>query len=115
MKKLSWRKALFDARKGTQLRLLHRFPNGNLVVANDDGNFAKTVDPYGYTLAPDHLRKRLVTNAPIQTVEYVSIYPNGGVYQRADGPVKTSSYGVENLIQIRVTKLGDQIVKKEFV
>lgn len=49
------------------------------------------------------------------TVEYLSLYPHDDVYRRNHGPVKSSQYGVENLIQIKVTRQGDKIIAKEFV
>jgi len=49
------------------------------------------------------------------TVEYLSLYPHDDVYRRSRGPVKTSQYGVENLIQIKVTRQGGKIIAKEFV
>lgn len=118
MKKLSLRKKLYDARTGLQLVLMHRFPNGNLVVANDKAGFARTVDAYGYNLAPANrpdLRKPRVLNEIPTEVEYLSLYPDGNTYTKRDGPVRTSSYGVENLIQIKVTRRGGKIVNKEFV
>lgn len=116
--KLRLTKPLYDIHTGKEVELLHKFRNGNLVVMHEDSNFARTVDAYGYNLAPDNrpdLRKPRIVNKIPERVEYVSIYPNGGVYQRADGPVKSSSYGVENLIQIKITRRGGRIVKKEFV
>lgn len=51
---------------------------------------------------------------PVVTVEYYVLYPNQMCYG-SDRPVRSSSYGVENLVQVRVTKHDGVIVNKEIV
>lgn len=51
---------------------------------------------------------------PVVTVEYYALYPNQMCYG-SDRPVRSSSYGVENLVQVRVTKHDGVIVNKEIV
>jgi hypothetical protein len=118
MKKLSLRKKLYDAHTGRELSLFYKFPNGNLIVVDETANFARTVDAYGYNLAPANrpdLRKPRVLNSVPEEVEYWSIYPNGQIYTKTDGPVRTSSYGIENLVQVKITRRQGRVVKKEFV
>jgi aspartyl/asparaginyl-tRNA synthetase len=52
---------------------------------------------------------------PKETVEYLSVYPQGNVYRSDYSPVKSSSYGLDQLIQVKVTKVNGKIVKKELV
>lgn len=58
---------------------------------------------------------------PRQRVEYWSVYPplkgeqHGRTFKSTTGPVYNSMYGVENLVQIKVTFLGDEIVGKEII
>lgn len=114
MKKLNWRRPLFLADTGEEVHLIHRFPNGNLVIGTLQER-AGTVDAYGRDVTK-HQRTRVVNKVKVEDkVEYLSLYPSGNVYSRSDGPVRTSSYGVENLIQIKVTRRGDKIIRKEFV
>lgn len=52
---------------------------------------------------------------PKVTVEYLAWYPTSAVYESHTGPIKSSSYGLDQLIQIKVTKHDGKIVDKEFV
>lgn len=58
---------------------------------------------------------------PRERVEYWSVYPplkgeqHGRTFKSTTGPVYNSMYGVENLVQIKVTFLGDQIIAKEII
>jgi hypothetical protein len=58
---------------------------------------------------------------PRERVEYWSVYPPlkgesaGRTFKSTTGPVHSSMYGVENLVQIKVTFLGDQIIAKEII
>jgi hypothetical protein len=74
------------------------------------------VNEYGFPLGvpANYEPRQLVFNEEPTTVEYLSLYPDGQVYKKSCCPVKTSSYGVENLIQIKVTRRGDEIIGKEF-
>lgn len=114
LKKLAYTKPLFTKDTGLQVKLLKRFPNGNLGVEIVGKNRAVTVDAYGRDLMQGSGRIRIVNEPPV-TVEYLSLYPDGNMYSKACCPVRTSSYDVENLIQIRVTRRGGKIIDKEFV
>ncbi len=116
MKKLNTKRQLFDV-NGTPMEIIRKFANGNLVVVTEGQQVARTVDSYGFNLAPRNrpeLAVQRVFNTLPETVEYLTLYPNGNVYTKQCCPVKTSSYGVENLIQIKVTRRGDKIIRKEF-
>ncbi len=85
--------------------------NGNIVVVDHGRGRGYTFDGYGRPV--DGMRMALSNELPVHT-EVVTLYPNGGIYVK-DTPVRTSSFGVENLIQVRVTRRGDQIIKKELL
>jgi hypothetical protein len=95
---------------GTEVELLTKLPSGNLVFIDGNEKLAKT-DKYGRSVAHGGT---LVTNDSPITVEYLSLYPNGNVYRKDCCPVRSSIHGVENLIQIKVTKRGGKIISKEF-
>lgn len=115
-KLLKYKEPLFSVRSQKEIVVLHRFPNGNLVVAHKNGNRAlRTVDKYGYNTDPRLPYVQVVTNEGPCTVEYIALYPNGNVYRKECCPIRDSSYGVENLIQIKITRQGDKIINKEFV
>jgi hypothetical protein len=59
-----------------------------------------------------HTGRRL---APVERVEYWSVYPNGNVYQ-SDRRIKNSQYDLDTeIVQIKVMKVNGKIVRKEFV
>jgi hypothetical protein len=51
---------------------------------------------------------------PVVTTEFWSVYPNGNVY-KGDRVIRNSSYDLNDIVQIRVTKHDGKIVNKEFV
>ena len=116
IKKLNTKKQLFNER-GIPVEILRKFANGNIVVVTEGHQVARTVDARGFNLAPinrSELAKQRVFNQLPETVEYLSLYPDGNVYRKSCCPVRYSSYGVENLIQIKVTKRGGKIIDKQF-
>lgn len=117
MKALSARKPLFD-KNGNELCLIKRYPGtGNLAVENPEFDRVFTVDKYGYPPYVPHgyEKKQVVFNEEPTTTEYLSLYPDGNVYKKTCCPVRTSSYDIENeLIQIKVTRRGGKIIRKEF-
>jgi hypothetical protein len=58
--------------------------------------------------------RRLAPPPPVVTVEYYSLYPNQYCYGAAR-PVATSQHGVDQLVQVRVTKHDGRIVDKQIV
>ena len=85
-------------------------PSGTLVFI-DDQEFLLKVNKYGERSVD---RKQILFNDEPETTEFLSLYPDGNVYRKSCCPVSTSSYGVDNLIQIKVTRRGGKIVRKEF-
>jgi hypothetical protein len=61
-----------------------------------------------------HPRRILARMQPDQTVEFWSVYPNGNVY-KGDHKICNSSYPLEDLVQMKVTKVDGKIVAKEFI
>jgi hypothetical protein len=95
---------------GKQWTLQCILPSGALVFI-DDNEFLLKVDNHGRRFND---RKQILFNEAPETVEFLSLYPDGSVYKKSCCPVSQSSYGLENLIQIKLTRRGDKIVGKEF-
>lgn len=99
---------VIDAKTGAPLCFIGE-SNGNLYFHRpNDGDKTIRTTLYGYAKG-----ERVVENDLPETSEVFTIYPNGNVYNKCC-PVETSSYGVDNLIQVRVTRRGGKIIRKEF-
>lgn len=97
---------------GSDLCFVGTTSQGKLCFSDVNSDRIVTTDRYGYKNGV-----RVVSNEAQETVEIITLYPNNTVYRKSGccpTPVQHSSYGVDNLIQIRVTKRGDRIIKKEF-
>jgi len=88
-----------------------RLPNGNIVVKRDGENYVRTFDRRGKPA--DFSHTDLTNELPI-TVQVVTLYPNGGVYQKEE-PVRSSMYGLDQLIQVRITRQGARVISKELL
>lgn len=109
MRKLDLKQPLFIEHEPATL--VHIFPNGRVAAIRRGETFVRNFDQYG---RPNDSGCRWLSNEAPCVVEVVTLYPNGTVYTK-DRPVGSSQYGVENLIQVRVTRRGDQIIKKELL
>jgi len=102
-------------------------PFTGVVHHRDDGRVELLGPPIGPNGERSHRRMsremleeltgRPLEPAPRRTrTEIVSIYPSGEQYV-AGSPVRNSSYGVKNLVQVRITRYVDngELVSKEFV
>jgi hypothetical protein len=85
--------------------------HGIFAVEMPAENTLRQFNQYGRPL--DGNLEYAVNIAP-ETTEIVVIYPHGDVYVSAR-PYKDSMYGIDQLIQIRVTKRGGKIVRKELI
>lgn len=114
--KLNVNEQLIDIHSGREVEILHAFPNGNLVVTTfHPANRAITVDRYGrYIDANGHTYTARVKNEVREKVEFVTLYPTGQWYSKECCPVSTSSYDLDDLIQLKITRRNGKIVKKEF-
>lgn len=80
----------------------------------------RTIEFLGYTpygknkFATGTLARLRERTTPLETITYKAIYPSGEVYD-SDRPIQTSSYGLDQIIQVKITKRGTRIVKKEIV
>lgn len=92
-------------------RLIKQFPNGNLVVAMAGDNRAYNYDKYGYGI--DHPAR--LRNGVITRVEYYAFYPQTGMTYKGDKPIKSSSYGLDQVVQFKLTFQDNVLVRKEFV
>lgn len=90
---------------------VYHFSNGNFAAQYPGENFLRQFNRSGRPI--DGNIEPAVNNLPV-TVEVVTLYPHGTVYVK-DTPVQSSSYGVDQLIQVRVTKRGGRIIKKELL
>ena len=97
-------------KNGNQWRFSCELPSGTLVFM-DQNEFLLKVNKRGERLTD---RKAVLFNQEPETTEFLSLYPDGNVYRKSCCPVSTSQYGVENLIQIKVTRRGGKIISKEF-
>ena len=45
------------------------------------------------------------------------VLKNGNIYTKteSEGPIRSSSYGLENIVQLKITRRGDKIIAKELV
>lgn len=110
LKQIDLQAPVFVNRKPANI--IHNFrSNGNIVVVVQGERFARSFTPFG---KPADDRCYDLTNAAPITVEVVTLYPSGDIYVKGT-PVRTSSFGVENLIQVEVTRQGDQIIKKRLL
>jgi len=87
------------------------FPNGNFALKMQGEVKLRQFNRYG---APIDVNWDQATNDGPVTTEVVTLYPNGAIYQK-EAPVRSSSYGVDQIIQVRVTKRGDKIISKELL
>lgn len=94
-----------------EAKIVAKFENGGFAVVIQGENNVRQFDRYGYPT--DNWPARAANEVP-EITEFLSLYPDGNVYRKTCCPVSQSHYGVENLIQIKVTRRGDQIIKKEF-
>lgn len=97
---------------GSDLCFVGTTSQGKLCFSDVNSDRLVTTDRYGYKHG-----MAVVFNEPKETVEILSLYPDGNVYRKGGccpTPVQSSIYGVENLIQIKLTKRGGRIIKKEF-
>lgn len=84
------------------------------------GNTRLTLEYVGYVpnggkyfvnVTPEQLR---IGMTPQETVSYKVIYPTGEVYD-SDRPYQNSTYGVDQLVQVKITKSNGRIIRKEIV
>lgn len=115
-KPLNFNQPLTDRVHGP-LNVIARLESGSTVVQPQSiPSYAFSIDKYGRKILPNSPASQVrVTNAEPIIVEYLSLYPTGQVYKKDCCPVSNSSYDLENLIQIKVTRQGDKIIDKEFV
>ncbi len=57
----------------------------------------------------------LTMSRPETTIEYWVLYPSGASYVREYGPVRSSQHGLDQLVQIKVTKQDGRIINKELL
>lgn len=87
------------------------FPNGNFAATLPGENFVRQFSSHGNPL--DQPAERAANEEPV-TVEIVALYPTGAIYV-SGRPIGSSSYGVDQLIQVRVTRRGGRIINKELL
>lgn len=58
--------------------------------------------------------RKIAPKPPKVTVDYYSLYPNDFCY-RAGQPVRSSQHGLDQLVQVKVTRHDGRIVNKEIV
>jgi hypothetical protein len=92
-------------------RVRHTLRDDIVDLVKDDGSVTYGV-PVAFIEAVTH--RKVAPKPPKVTVEYLSLYPNQYCYAAAN-PVRTSSYDLSQLVQVKVTRHDGVIVNKEIV
>lgn len=105
---------------GKEATVIHQFNSGRVAVLVEGEQIVRTFAKNNAWAAAswrdveDHCVE--LANKPTRTVKYVAFYPQtGSVYEQSHGPIKTSSYGLDQIIQVKLTYDGDQLIAKEIV
>lgn len=113
-KRVNLREPVYVGKRATPATVVFIHKNGDFALHVAGENKIRQFNKYGYPT--DSHFDDAANEGPV-TVEVVSFYPaTGNIYVKDGGyPIQESIYGVDQLIQVRVTKKGGRIIKKELL
>lgn len=109
MPKINLKKPIYVGGQEATVIFIHQ--NGDFAVNVPGQNYIRQFKPTGRP--SDNWSDWAENEAPV-TTEVLILYPNGNVYDQPM-PVRSSSYGLDQLVQVRITKQNGRIIKKELL
>ncbi len=105
---------------GSDAAIIHKFNSKRVAVLIEGEQLIRTFQQsqgWGMDMWHDINDPNVVlTNKPTRVVKYVAFYPQtGAVYEQGNSPIKTSMYGLDQIVQIKLTYEGDRLIAKELV
>lgn len=107
--------------EGKEATIIHKFNSGRVAVLVEGEQIVRTFHKVTDWTRVDHWRDTSapcieLVNKPTRTIKYVAFYPQtGSVYEQGSSPIKTSSYGLDQIVQVKLTYDGDVLIAKEIV